>query len=106
MPRLPHGIIIDPQTVSGARDAVAEGIAKEPLEFAMVKRVESERHFDFLFPELQDDPDNLLPVARKTRDALVDLGKAMADEGTDAPAGDTKNLSAACTYFGQFVENE
>ena len=106
MPRLPHGIVIDPQTVSGARDAVAEGIAKEPLGFAMVKRLEFERRFDFLFPELQDDPDNLLPVARKTRDALVDLGKAMADEGADAPAGDTKNLSAAYTYFGQFVDHD
>jgi hypothetical protein len=90
-------MIIDPETVSGAREAVAEDIAKEPLGFAMVKRVEFERRFAFLFPELQEDPDSLLPEARKTRDALVALGKALADDGTDAPAGDTKNLSAAYT---------
>ena len=106
MPRLPHGMIIDPKTVSGAREAVAEDIAKEPLGFAMVKRVEFERRFAFLFPELQEDPDNLLPEARKTRDALVALGKALADDGTDGTAGNTKNLSAAYTYFGQFVDHD
>jgi hypothetical protein len=106
MPRLPHGFMIDPQTVDAAREAVAERIAEDPLAFAMVKRVEFERRFDFLFPKLQENPDNLLPVARKTRDALVALGKAMADDGTDAPAGDMRNLSAAYTYFGQFVDHD
>jgi hypothetical protein len=107
MPRLLHGRVdVTEETVREAREAVAERVAENPLAFATVKRVEFERRFDFLFLELQDDPDSLLPVARKTRDALVALGRAMADDGTDDPAGDTQKLSAAYTYFGQFVDHD
>jgi hypothetical protein len=106
MPRLLHGRVdVTEETVREAREAVAERVAENPLAFATVKRVEFERRFDFLFPELQEDPDDLLPAARKTRDALRDLGKAMVDDGTDAPAGDS-NFSAAYTYFGQFVDHD
>ena len=105
MPRLTHGMIINPETVREADEAVNERIAQEPLGFARVKPVDL-RRFDFLFLDLQDDDKNLLPVSQQTRDALVDLGEAMADDGTDAPAGDTKNLSAAFTYFGQFVDHD
>jgi hypothetical protein len=79
MPRLLHGRVgVTEEMVSEAREAVAERVAENPLAFATVKRVEFERRFDFLFLELQEDPDNLLPVARKTRDALVALGKGTA----------------------------
>jgi hypothetical protein len=89
-----------------ARAAIAERIAEVGPGFALVKRVEFERRFDFLFLELQDDPDNLLPVSRDTRDDLVRLGRAMADDGTDDPAGDLKKLSAAFTYLGQFIDHD
>jgi Animal haem peroxidase len=105
MPRLPHGMIINPETVREADEAVNERIAQESLGFARVKPVDL-RRFDFLFLDLQDDDKNLLPVSQQTRDALVKLGKEMADDGTDAPAGDTKTLSAAFTYFGQFVDHD
>jgi hypothetical protein len=106
MPRWVHGRAVTEDALNEAREAIAERVAEVGPAFALVKRVEFERCFDFLFLELQDDPDNLLPVARKTRDDLVRLGEVMADDGTDAPAGDTKNLSAAYTYFGQFLDHD
>jgi hypothetical protein len=106
MPRWVHGRTeVTEETLNEAREAVSERIAEVGPAFAVDKRVEFERRFDFLFLELQDDPDNLLPEARATRDALVDLGKAMADDGTDAAAGDS-TFSAAYTYFGQFVDHD
>src|SRR5215203_4359006 len=105
MPRLPHGTEMTPATLDNARNAVADRIAGIPLGPAIVKPVDR-RRFDLLFLDLQDDDKNLLPVSQQTRDALVELGEAMADDGTDAPAGDTKTLSAAFTYFGQFVDHD
>jgi hypothetical protein len=105
MPRLPHGTEMTPATLDNARSAVADRIADIPLGPAIVKPVDR-RRFDLLFLDLQDDPNNLLPESQQTRDALVELGDAMADQGADDPAGDTKNLSAAYTYFGQFVDHD
>ena len=101
MPRLPHGLLdITPETIRGVRDAVTERIADIPLAFAMAKPVDT-RRFDFLFPNLQNDDDNLLPESRNTRDALVDLGKAMSGN-----VGGDSNIPAAYTYFGQFVDHD
>src|SRR5215208_1122058 len=106
MPRLPHGMDITPDTVRNARNAVDAQIADVPLGFAVTKPVDL-RRFDFLFLDLQDDPENLLPVSQDTRDALVALGEAMADAGGDDPAKDTDPpISAAYTYFGQFVDHD
>jgi hypothetical protein len=104
MPRLPHGLDVTPDTVANARSAVADRIADVPLGPTMVKPVDV-RRFDFLFLGLQNDPDNLLPVSQETRDALVGLGEAMADQGADDPAGDS-SISAAYTYLGQFVDHD
>jgi hypothetical protein len=93
------------ETLNEAREAVSERIAEVGPAFAVDKRVEFERRFDFLFLELQDDPDNLLPEEKETRDALVDLGEAMVDDGADAEAGDS-TFSAVYTYFGQFVDHD
>src|SRR5215216_1571929 len=106
MPRWVHGRAeVTDETLNEAREAVSERIAEVGPAFAVDKRVEFERRFDFLFLELQTDPNNLLPEARKTRDALVALGEAMADRGRDAAAGDS-TFSAAYTYFGQFVDHD
>ena len=103
---MPHGLDVTPDTVANARSEIAGRVADVPLAFAMTKPVDL-RRFDFLFLELQDDPDNLLPESRETRDALVDLGKAMADQGADDPVKDTDPpVSAAYTYFGQFVDHD
>jgi len=84
---------ITPDTLRNVRDAVA-----------MTKPVDV-RRFDYLFPGLQGNPENLLPEAKKTRDGLVALGEAMADAGGDDPTGDS-DISAAYTYFGQFVDHD
>jgi hypothetical protein len=104
MPRLPHGLEMIPATLDGARNAVAASIAGIPLGPALVKPVDR-RRFDYLFLDLQDDPDNLLPVSQQTRDSLVALGEAMADQGADDPAGDSA-IPAAYTYLGQFVDHD
>ena len=59
MPRLPHGTEITPGAVRTARTNVAARAADVPLGFALTKPVDT-RSFDYLFPELQEDPENLL----------------------------------------------
>ena len=112
MPRLPHGMNINPEMVRDTRKAVDAHIADVQLGFAMVKPVDL-RRFDFLFLELQDDPDNLLPVSQKTVDDLVRLGEVMVETGEvgdpNDPDQDTTRdakFSAAFTYFGQFVDHD
>src|SRR5215210_6684622 len=106
MPRWVHGKAeVTDKTLDEAREAVSERIAEVGPAFAVDKRVEFERRFDFLFLELQDDPDNLLPVEKKTRDDLVRLGEAMIDRSGDAEAGDS-TFSAAYTYCGQFGDQD
>ena len=106
MPRSLHGRVeVTDDTLAEAREEVLERIADVEPGFAVVKRLEFERRFDFLFLELQNDPANLLPVSRDTRDALVDLGEAMAAPNLNVANRDT-NFSAAYTYFGQFVDHD
>lgn len=45
-----------------------------------------------------------LPAPRHDREALIALGKAMADR--EAPSGDNPKIPAAYTYFGQFVDHD
>ena len=105
MPRLPHGRMdITPGALRNARNVAAARAADNPLAFATAKPVDL-RNFDYLFPELQDDPDNLLPEARATRDSLVSLGEVMADDPGADENGDS-NIPAAYTYFGQFVDHD
>jgi Animal haem peroxidase len=84
-----------------ARDTLAESSAQTPLGFAVMARAVDTRDFGFLFGSLQDDPDNLLPERRRTRDALVRLGRAM-----QAGGGGDSAIPAAYTYFGQFLDHD
>lgn len=45
-----------------------------------------------------------LPAPRHDRDALIALGKAMAER--DAASGDNPKIPAGYTYFGQFVDHD
>jgi hypothetical protein len=102
--RLQHGEVVTLKKLQEARETVRESSEKTPLGFLTARPVVTE-DFDYMFPELQEDPDNLLPIASQTRDALVELGKTMRDpDGTDAP-GDSR-IPAAYTYFGQFVDHD
>jgi hypothetical protein len=101
MPRLSHGGVLTLEEFQRAQDVVAESSAQSPLGFAVMAGAVDTKDFGFLLPGLQDDPDNLLPERRRTRDALVRLGKAMrAGGGGDSP------IPAAYTYFGQFLDHD
>ena len=65
------------------------------------------RAFGYLFPALQNDPNNLLPVTPDTRDHLVLLGQTMRDAGPGHPDDPGNSvIPAIYTYFGQFVDHD
>src|SRR5215218_4252346 len=101
MPRLSHGGVLTLEEFRKARDTVTESSGETPLGFSVTARTVDTQDFGFLFTGLQDDPDNLLPERRRTRDALVDLGRAM-----QAGGGGDSTIPAAYTYFGQFVDHD
>ena len=104
MPRLSHGTVVTLEDLREAREALAERSADAALAFAVATPADTQ-DFGFLFPELQGDPGNLLPVARKTRDDLVALGRSVQDTGGQAGGGNSR-VPAAYTYFGQFVDHD
>jgi hypothetical protein len=104
MPRLGHGAVVKLESLLRAHAELAERAAEVPLGFAVAKSVDL-NDFDFMFPGLQHDPANLLPVSRATRDALVALGQSMHDTNPDDPAGDS-DIPAAYTYLGQFIDHD
>ena len=101
MPRLSHGGVLTLEEFQKARDLMAESSAQTPLGFAVMARAVDTRDFGFLFAGLQNNPDNLLPERRQTRDALVRLGGAMRAGG-----GGDSSIPAAYTYFGQFLDHD
>ena len=102
--RLGHGQTITIQQFDSAREGLAERAADVPLAFAAAQPVDL-KDFDFLFPDLQNDPNNLLPEDATTVANLVRLGKTMIDESGNDPAGDS-DISALMTYFGQFIDHD
>ncbi|MFY9618245.1 MAG: heme peroxidase family protein [Pyrinomonadaceae bacterium] len=102
--RLGHGEPITIEQFDGARESLVASVTDVPLAFAAGQPVDL-KDFDFLFPDLQNDPNNLLPEAATTPANLVRLGKTMIDNiGNDA-AGDA-DISALMTYFGQFIDHD
>lgn len=102
--RLGHGETITIQQFDVAREGLADSVADVPLAFAAAQPVDL-KDFDFLFPDLQSDPNNLLPEAATTPANLVRLGKTMIDNIGNDPAGDS-DISAIMTYFGQFIDHD
>ena len=105
MPRSSHGTIFSVDDFRDARDALAARTAETPLGFAVAARPVVTQDFGFLFPRLQDDPDNLLPEEPATLGRLQNLGEAMEDTEADA-GGRNSGIPAAYTYFGQFVDHD
>ena len=105
MPRLPHGKVFNLDDLREARQALADRGAEIPMGFAVMTQPADTQGFNFMFPDLQKDPNNLLAEGRATRDGLVELGRAMLDAGGPAGGGNTR-LPAAYTYFGQFVDHD
>ena len=65
MPRVAHGSSATPDQLREAHEALATSAAEVALGFAVAAPVALE-NFDFLFPDLQDDPANLLPESAGT----------------------------------------
>ena len=106
MPRVSsHGTVFTFDDFQGARDAIVERSAETRLGFAVAARRVVTEDLGFLFPELQNSPENLLPEARATRDNLIKLGKTMRDTGEGMGRGDS-DIPAVYTYFGQFVDHD
>jgi len=67
-------------------------------------------HFDYLFPDLQNSPDDLLPNDSSTAQTLIDLGKTMSEPGSIGPEPADPALDSAIpsvySYFGQFITHE
>ncbi len=60
--------------------------------------------FDYMFPELQEIPDALLPETKETVGNLRRLGEAMCAKGGAPP--DHSMIPSLFTYFGQFLDHE
>jgi hypothetical protein len=101
MPRLPHGKVVTFSDVQKAAGELASLAADNPLAFTAGKPFDPQA-FDYLFPDLQGDPDNLLPESPETVQGLIALGQAMRDTGE---GGDSR-IPAIYTYFGQFVDHD
>ncbi|MEU4428655.1 LysM peptidoglycan-binding domain-containing protein [Actinoplanes sp. NPDC024001] len=102
MPRLGHGRPITEQDVTNARNDVAEVATRSRLSFALTPPV-STHSFDLLFPTLQEDEVNLLPVSPGTLAGLKALGASMEDQDTP---GEDSPIPAAYTYLGQFIDHD
>ncbi|HEX2157657.1 MAG TPA: peroxidase family protein [Actinomycetes bacterium] len=102
MPRVAHGSSAPPDQLREAHEALADRAGEVALGFAVAAPLVL-NDFDFLFPELQDDPANLLPRSATTVKRLNELGRAMVDPG---PATGDGKVPAVYTYFGQFVDHD
>jgi hypothetical protein len=106
MPRILHGQVIPVNTVEVAADILGgpESTIAQEVETALKDDL---RAFGFLFPGLQNDPNNLLPETPDTRDHLVFLGQTMRDPGPgDETDPGNSTIPAIYTYFGQFVDHD
>src|SRR3954465_15375040 len=106
MARLPHGQVVTPELLQIARKTLEEReqeiTAGAPRAVAAAEAV-GLNAFDFLFPDLQKDPANLLPELTQTVSNLKQLSFAMVDLNQ---RGDDSPIPAAYTYFGQFVDHD
>jgi hypothetical protein len=102
--RLGHGETITIDQFQTARASIAERIAAIPLAFAAAQPADL-KDFDFMFPKLQSNPNNLLPESSTTVANLARLGKTMVDSAGNDPAGDS-SVPAIMTYFGQFLDHD
>jgi hypothetical protein len=109
MARLPHGQVVTPGMVQIARRTQAERseeVARSaPRALAAAASVDYLNDFDFLFPDLQKDPANLLVESPQTVSDLKQLSFSMVDLNQRGGANDSP-IPAAYTYFGQFVDHD
>jgi hypothetical protein len=103
MPRLGHGSAITVEQIGAAAAGIAERSADLAFAFAAVTPADPTR-FDYLFPDLQNDPNALLPVSAATVEHLKTLGRAMRDTAPENQKN--SKIPAAYTYLGQFIDHD
>src|SRR4051794_38815400 len=99
MPRILHGAVVTIEQAEAA--AAGKGAMNVPFSMAVMPDF---KRFDFLFPDLQNDPANLLPTSATIVANLKLLGAAMHD--TDPQDQSNAALPAAYTYLGQFIDHD
>jgi nucleoid-associated protein YgaU len=104
MSRLPHGYAVTVNDVQAARAGMAARGLDQALAFAAADPVDLQ-DFDFMFPALQNDAENLLPESVETVARLKGLSATMEDDDQLGDAHDA-DIPAAYTYFGQFVDHD
>ena len=105
MARIRHGEVVSLNRVEDTLDEIKALSASLRLASAPV-RVTDFTPFDYMFPQLQNDPKALLPSDKPsvTVERLIALGASMSEKG-DEPAFDS-TIPSAYTYFGQFVDHD
>ncbi len=104
MPRLSHGENPTIESIMAAQASLNFELAGAPEVALAVTAPVDLRNFGFLFPDLQNDPANLLAETAATRNNLVRLGASMLLDD-DNTSGDGP-IPAIYTYFGQFVDHD
>jgi nucleoid-associated protein YgaU len=99
MARLSHGKVVTENERTPSTRGAAPAATTAPADL---------HNFDFLFPDLQNDPANLLPTSAETVARLKALGTTMVDPNAPNlpdPAGNSP-IPAVYTYFGQFIDHD
>jgi hypothetical protein len=101
MARIGHGETLTVATIEVAREGVRalNESVRSPIAIAKVPDL---KRFDYLFPDLQNDPKNLLAEDAKTVQDLIALGDSMHDP----TGGVDSDIPAVYTYLGQFVDHD
>jgi hypothetical protein len=102
MQRMAHGstISIEPEDAgAGIEELDDSNPLASPSDAAS-----SSIPFGYLFPDLQETSDALLPEGPETLETLSSLGATMLDSDEDASFNST--IPSAYTYFGQFVDHD
>lgn len=118
MPSLGHGAVVRLDVLEAAlailagrnsaiQDVLQDAVSDETnaLTFSLTEDLQD---FGFMFPHLQADPNNLLPVSPSTQANLIALGVTMHDPfnaGPEPNPGDSV-IPAAYTYLGQFIDHD
>lgn len=104
MPRMRHGEVATIEAVQQAQVSLSMELAGGPDVALAVAAPVDLRRFDYLFPDLQSNPVNLLEITPNTVANLTRLGQSMLldndNSGGDGP------IPAIYTYFGQFVDHD
>jgi hypothetical protein len=103
MSRLPHGRAATSAAAAQLKNT-SRTMKSSRRQERMLQPTKMESSFDYMFWELQRDPDAFLPETPETVSHLKELGRAMVDPDKAKPL--SSNIPSLYTYFGQFLDHE